>query len=193
MDLNYCTVCYRETNSSELYCSESCRLHDTPDDMRKHSNVVPATISPTRDSGFASAKRMGFRFRNYSCSSSDDEDAGSSEFVLPATRNVIYGNGAMAAQGTTGTRSQHFTNGVGKPSHAINNQPQKKRTGGGFMLQAAAMNGGGSNQEEFLDVEGAIFAQLSRPNSIEHRGKQQEKEQREVAKYFFKKEFPSAF
>jgi len=202
MDVNFCTICYRETNGSELYCSETCRLQDTPDDMRALSSVVPAPVSPTGDSGFAAAKRMGFRFRHYSGSSSDEEEdgnsAGSHEFILPATRNVIYGNGAVAAQGTTAARGRqenyyfgagaknHAANQMGK-NNAANQQPQK----GAFNM--AKNNAAGANQDDYLDTEGHIFATLSKPTSLEHRHKQMEKEQRNLNKYIMKKGYPAAF
>lgn len=64
MDLDWCTVCNRHTNGS-LYCSEECRLMDTPDELKS----APA---PIRTSNLKSLKES--RSRAYSVSSEDEDE-----------------------------------------------------------------------------------------------------------------------
>jgi hypothetical protein len=164
--------------------------------MRPVSAIVPTPSSPTAADQSAGFRPTGFRFRNYSTSSSNDEDedsVNSAEFVLPAAQNVIFGNGAVPGQGAF-----HFN----KAGRKLNQQRQQnhhnhnKVQNNNHQLQMRRLDklpNGGNEQDDYLDCEAAIFAALSKPISLEHRDKLEEKEQRKINKYLFKKEFPAVF
>jgi len=69
MDLDYCSVCYQPTDGSSLYCSNVCRLADTPGEMRDESSLSSFQASPTNTNGFQLAS---LQFRSVYGSSFDD-------------------------------------------------------------------------------------------------------------------------
>jgi hypothetical protein len=185
MDLNFCTVCYRETSCGDLYCGDSCREADTPEELRHLTPVASLRSSPTSAPGFSLAtKHQGFRFRTFSGSSDEDEgeEDGNGGFVLPARRNFHGGNNLY--RGTD--RVPHHQN------HAAKVQPY---FGGGIKGAAAAAQG------DVEDTEIEYLAALTKPLSLEHRDKpdvrssggMEQPSAKKTAKYIIKREFPGVF
>jgi len=188
MELNFCTVCSRETDG-DLYCGPSCRESDTPEDLRHLSPVEPLRSSPTSTAGFGFARAPGFRFRAFSASSDDEDDGPAGDFVLPGKRNLSHTQGDLPPQaGAYGIRPQ-----VSRPA-----RPTRGGTGAFFGRGAAAASAASVASAEVEDTEADFLAALTRPLTLEHRKDSprpnvEQPSAKKTANYIIKREFPGVF
>ena len=192
MELNFCTVCYRET-SGDLYCGTFCRESDTPDDLRHMTPVASLRSSPTATAGFSLARAQGFRFRAFSTSSDDEDDGPAGDFVLPGKRNLSHTRGDLPPlAGAEGVRPQ-----VSRPARPTRGG-QGAFFGRGAAAAAAAAASAASAGADVEDTEAEFLAALTRPLTLEHRKESprpnvEQPSAKKTANYIIKREFPGVF